>query len=436
MQGGLRQMSDKELTRVEIISKVSERQLTQQQAGTQLNLTSRQIRRLVAAYRQLGAKGLQSRQRGKNSNRQHTEDFKQTILRHVKKDYADFGPTLASEKLHERQQLQVNKETLRQWMIDAGFWKTKRRKVSSIHQQRVRRSSLGELVQIDGSPHDWFEGRRTPCCLLVFIDDATGQLLQLRFEEAETTAGYFRMVRAHLQQHGRPLAYYSDKHGVFRVNMPESLSGTGETQFGRAMRELGIELMCANSPQAKGRVERANSTLQDRLVKELRLNNISDLDKANDFLPTFIMAYNKRFAVQAASNIDAHRQAIPTDEALDLIFSYHSTRTVSKNLELSYHNKLYQIKVKGQGYSMRRAKVTVCEALNGDMTLIYKNKALVYNIIDKSNQTAPVVSSKAINAAIDSSIKRHKPPADHPWRQYEKIALKKAKAPKQSAAQA
>ena len=268
-------------------------------------------------------------------------------------------------------------------MIEAGLWKKKSRKHAVIHQQRARRSCLGELVQIDGSPHDWFEGRRGRCCLLVFIDDATSQLLQLRFEETETTQGYFRAAREYFKHHGRPLAFYNDKHGIFRVNRAEAKTGTGETQFGRVMRELGVKIICANSPQAKGRVERANGTLQDRLVKELRLQEINDIDSANAFLPAFMEDYNKRFAATAANATDAHRKTLPKESVLDLIFTLQCQRTLSKNLELSYNNIIYQVKTSGKSYGMRYAKVTVCDNEKGQVTLIYKHKILSYEIFDK-----------------------------------------------------
>ena len=418
METGLRLMSNKELTRLDIIQKVSERRLTQVQAAKLLKLSTRQVKRLVVAYRQLGADGLISKRRGIRSNRGHTESFKDSVMVYVKKEYADFGPTFASEKLHERQQLRVNKETLRQWMMEAGLWKGKRRKEVVIHQQRTRRSCLGELIQIDGSPHDWFEGRRNPCCLLVFIDDATGRLMQLRFEETETTDGYFRATRSYLKRYGRPVAFYNDKHGVFRVNIQEAQSGTGETQFGRAMRELDIEDICANSPQAKGRVERANSTLQDRLVKELRLRNISDMETANAFLPTFMEDHNQRFAVEATNPTDAHRKALPEEQVLDLIFSHQSVRTISKNLEVSYHNRLYQIKTASKGYGLRHAKLTVCEASDGKVTLIYKHKTLDFDIFDKENRPSKIITSKEVNAKVDGRSKGHQPKADHPWKRY------------------
>lgn len=214
----------------------------------------------------------------------------------VREHYYDFGPTLAAEKLLERQGISINKETLRQWMIEAGLREGKICKPTRVHQQRTRRTCFGKLVQIDGSYHDWFEGRAERCCLIVYIDDAISKLLVLRFEPNESALSYFNTTRDYIMQYGRPLAFYSDQHGIFSMNIKEAYLDTGETQFARAMRELDIKITCANSPEAKGRVERANGILQDRLVKELRLRGISDIDSANAYLPQFVIDYNNRFA--------------------------------------------------------------------------------------------------------------------------------------------
>ncbi len=256
--------------------------------------------------------------------------------------YYDFGPTLAAEKL-AIEGVALSVETVRQLLIREGLWKARRVRRVVIHQLRERRARLGELVQIDGSPHAWFEGRAPKCTLLVFVDDATSRLMYLQFVDAETTFNYFAAVRSYLTQFGKPLAFYSDKFGVFRVNMPNPLSGTGLTQFGRALKELDIELICAHSPQAKGRVERANQTLQDRLTKELRLRGICSLAQANAYLPEFITAYNARFAVAPRSTESAHR-SLGKGEDLDRILTLCERRTLSKNLTLSYNNVIYQIK--------------------------------------------------------------------------------------------
>lgn len=426
MNQGLITMSEKEISTLSVIKKVATKQIKQREAARRLNLSVRQIQRLLKAFKAEGAKSLASNKRGKPSNRRHRDEYKRRIMKLVCSDYADFGPTLASEKLAERNHLDINKETLRQWMIETGLWRAKRHKQVKTHQSRTRRPCTGELVQIDGSPHDWFEGRAERCCLLVFIDDATSRLLHLRFEPSETTWGYMNATRSYIEQHGRPMAFYNDKHSIFRVNTKENLNEHGLTQFARAASELGIEIICANSPQAKGRVERANQTLQDRLVKELRLQGISNIDDANQFLPSFIGSYNDRFAVEPANPVDAHRSLGFTQDALDQIFTIQQERKVSKNLELSYNNIIYQIQIRSIGYGLRHAKVLVCENNKGEITLLYKGKLLEYKCHAKQKRPVKTSSSKEINhlvdklTLLDGRSKGHKPKANHPWSNYPK----------------
>jgi hypothetical protein len=269
------------------------------------------------------------------------------------------------------------------------------------------------MIQIDGSDHAWFEDRGPKCTLLVYIDDATGQLLELWFVPDETTFAYFEASRRYFERFGKPMAFYSDKHGIFRVNQ-ESKSGlsSGLTQFGRAMEDLGIQIICANSPQAKGRVERANQTLQDRLVKELRLRGISDRQSANVYLPEFREDFNRRFAVQPRSSHDAHRPLLKT-ENLDIILTHQKTGTLSKNLTVQANKVIYQIQSDRPDYTLRNAQVTVCENAKGDVTILYKNKPLSYTIFHKPIRQAEVVDTKT----LDRQIRTPKPPApDHPWR--------------------
>jgi hypothetical protein len=418
-------MNKKEILRLQVIEEANNRLLGQSEASKLLKISCRQIRRLLKAYRRQGAKSLVSKKRGKPSNNRICEIVKQNILAITKEKYVDFGPTFLSEKLLENHNITVSKETMRKWLIAENIWRAKRLKEARIHQLRERRSCLGELIQIDGSPHDWFEGRRDKCCLLVFIDDATGKLQHLRFEETETTKGYFSSMLGYIKQHGLPLALYSDKHSIFRVNAPET-EHECETQFKRAMDNLGVRIIYANSPQAKGRVERANGILQDRLVKELRLAEIRDIEAANKFLPDFIEKYNQKFAVEPKSKTDAHRQLEASDEELNLIFGTQSVLTLSKNLELSYNNTIYQIQVFGQGYTLRHAKVLVCEDLNGQVSLIYKGKKLEYKCHQKQRRNGSIVDSKAINQKIDEFIRRpYKPSINHPWKKYGAALLRK-----------
>lgn len=420
MLKGLFTMSTEELERLEVIRKVVDKHLTQAIAARQVGVTVRQIKRLVKKYRDYGAEGLISKQRGQVSNHKYTADKIEAIKKLVGKHYYDFGPKFAAEKLDEQHGIKVSKETLRQWMIEWGLWKAKCQKEVQRHPQRARRECLGELVQIDGSPHDWFEGRGPKCCLLVAIDDATSQLCSLHFEPTETTAGYFRLMRKHITQYGLPLATYSDRHGIFRINLPNASEDT-ETQFSRAARELGIEVICAHSPEAKGRVERANQTLQDRLVKEMRLLGISDIEAANAYLPTYIKNHNKRFAVEAKSSEDAHRKELPEQSILDLIFSHQDERKLTKNLEISYNNVIYQVITNTKGYRLQHATVTVCEDLNGTITILRQGKALEYRRHDRAKKNADIVDAKELDSKLDTikhTAKKYIPPANHPWRHY------------------
>ncbi len=268
-------MSAKELNRLEVLGRVIERRLTQRQAAEQLGLSERQVRRLCRALGQQGAAGLVSRKRGRPSNRKLPAAAREHALGLVRGRYADFGPTLAREKLWEHHGVAVSTETLRQWMIDAGLWVPRSQRPRRAHQPRHRRSGLGELIQIDGCEHAWFEERGPKCTLLVYVDDATSRLMELRFAASESAFDYFASTRAYLERYGKPVALYSDKASIFRVSASEARRTAGITQFGRALSELNIDILCANTPQAKGRVERAHLTLQDRLVKELRLRGIS-----------------------------------------------------------------------------------------------------------------------------------------------------------------
>jgi transposase len=416
-------MSQRELTRLEVIQRVKQKTLKQRQAAELLLITVRQVKRLCKAYQSNGAAGLISKRRGRPSNNRLPEKTINKATRLLRSRYPDFGPTLAAEKL-AIEGVSLSIETVRQLLIGEGLWKVKCVRRPVIHQLRERRARCGELVQIDGSPHDWFEGRAPKCTLLVFVDDATSRLMYLQFVAAETTFNYFAGVRSYLTEFGKPLAFYSDKFGVFRVNIPNALSGTGLTQFGRALKELDIELICAHSPQAKGRVERANQTLQDRLTKELRLRGLSSLAAANAYLPEFIAAYNERFAVAPRSSESAHR---PLSKAEDLkrVLTLCERRTLSKNLTLSYNNVIYQIKTKRPAYTMRGAHVEVRENSNGEITIEYKQRPLEYTIYcEQEQQQGKVIEAKllqpaAARAAARPKQKRGPVPLSHPWRRFD-----------------
>jgi transposase len=410
---GLITMNQKEVLRIQVLERLKCGELKQLQASKILKLSCRQIKRLLKSYRKDGSRGLVSKKRAKSSNNRIDAEIRLNILALIKTKYVDFGPTFLSEKLLENHNIKVSKETLRKLMISENIWEPRRKKKARIHQMRERRSRFGELIQIDGSPHDWFEGRGDKCCLYVFIDDATSKIVSMRFEKSETTIGYFRAAKDYIIKYGIPMTFYSDKHSIFRVNMPGCET---VTQFGRAASELGIEIICAHSAQAKGRVERANQTSQDRLIKEMRLLGISDIEAANAYLPEYTAKHNIKFAVEPKSNEDAHVK-LNSAEALDLILCFKEDRTLSKNLELSYYNTIYQIKTEDKGYRLRHAKVNVCKDLEGKVTIIHKDEELEYSCYKKQRKTAEIIGSKALNHKVDSIAKKgHKPSANHPWR--------------------
>lgn len=416
MREELISMTSKELTRLEIIQKVKDKRLKQHQAVEYLNLSLVQVKRLCKQYKKEGAKGLISKKRGSKGNHRLPEELKQKALDIIWAKYPDFGPTLAQEKLLELDQLKLSVGTIRNLMIQNGIWEVTKVKKKAVHQMRERRSKYGELIQIDGSPHDWFENRGPKCTLIVFVDDATSKLIYLKFENTETTWAYLDGVRSTISKEGIPQAYYSDRHGIFKVNQPKALSGDGMTQFGRIIKAIGIKSICATTPQAKGRVERVNRVLQDRLVKELRLNAISTIEEANAFLPSFMEKYNQRFAKESKSQLNAHKK-LPKNWDLSRIFRLRETRYLSKNLTFQYNNKLYQIKTDRPTYAMRKARVDVFENKEGNIIIEYKNQKLLYTIYEERPYQGEAVSSKELNYKLDNLLKKkYKPSKGHPWR--------------------
>jgi transposase len=408
-------MSAKELNRLEVMQRLSEKRMSQKEAGWILDLSTRQIKRLLNAYRRKGAAGLVSKHRGRKGNNRLPEEVKKRALNLLKTKYQGFGPTLAHEKLVEKEKLKLSDESVRKLMIEEDLWKPRKAKKIVTHQLRERRACFGELIQIDGSPHDWFEGRAPACVLLVFIDDATGQLVQLLFAESESFFSYCQAAEGYFRQSGKPVAFYSDRHGIFRVNVPSTGAGEALTQFGRAMQELDIQILCANSPQAKGRVERVIQTLQDRLPKEMRLRGISNMTDGNAYLPEFIADFNQRFAVEARSPVNAHRSLTPKDD-LARILTWQETRTLSKNLTLQFQKTVYQIQTDRPSYALRKAHVTVCVNAQQEITILYNGKALPYSIYKQQAKQAEIVSAKQLDRALRETGLPHKPAPDHPWR--------------------
>ncbi|MCD9463399.1 ISNCY family transposase [Photobacterium phosphoreum] len=395
-------MSPKELNRVDVIRDISERRLRQKDAAELLKLSRRHIQRLVNQYRGQGPAGLVSLRRGKPSNRRYTPEFKQRVIDIVRQFYIDFGPTFANEKLREKHQLKLSTETLRQWMMAEGFWISKRQAKPKVYQPRYRRECLGELVQIDGSHHDWFEGRAEKCCLTVYIDDATGRLMTLRFSDVESTFDYMNITRQYIEEHGKPIAFYSDKHSVFRLNRGEVKTGKQMTEFGRALFELNIDLICANSSQAKGRVERANKTLQDRLIKEMRLAGIDSIEEANTWLPEFIADFNQRFARTPYSLHDAHRPLRESSSELDDIFARQRSRVLTRSLTIQYDKVVYLIEPNDANNRLIGKPIMVYDYPDGTISIKHCGQPLTYSVFDKLrtvNQAA-IVDNKRLSAVL------------------------------------
>ena len=402
--GDLLIMSRQEVLRLEVIQQLQRRELRQDKAAEVLMISIRQVKRLLASYRENGPQGIVSKKRGKPSNNQLSNSLKQCIKTIIRKEYPDFGPTLACEKLREVHHLEVSLSSVRRLMLEDQIWITRENKLKRAYQPRYRRAAFGELIQIDGSDHDWFEGRASRCTLLVYVDDATSQLMGLHFVPHESAFTYFQLTREYLLQHGKPLAFYSDKLGIFRVNQKSAeLKGEGITQFGRALKELNIQIICANSCQAKGRVERANKTLQDRLVKELRLRGISSIEEANAYLPEFIKDYNKRFSKKPISSFNAHRPLLP-HENLRTSLCWKEDRTVTHNLTVQYNRRLYLLEDSLQNRKLRRKRITIHDYDDGHIELYDRNRSLNFKLFYDRLSTVDsgaIVSNKRLGPILE-----------------------------------
>jgi hypothetical protein len=396
-------MSKQELGRVQIMDRIAERHLTQVEAADMLGVTARHIGRLYRAYRRDGPGGLASKKRGRTSNRKLPDALKARVLDVVREQYFDFGPTLAREKLVEVHGLVVGVETLRLWLIEGEIWIPRCRRARRSYQPRDRRDCFGELIQIDGCKHRWFEERAPACVLLVYVDDATSTIMEMRFAESEATFDYFEATRTYLPRFGKPVAFYSDRHGIFRANAgDQAVGGSGMSQFGRALADLNIDIICANSPQAKGRVERVHSTLQDRLVKELRLAGVCDMEQGRPVLEAFRIDYNQRFARMPRSDRDAHRPLLEHED-LQEIFTLQTERRISVELVLQYKRAVYVIDDTVENRKLRGAKARVCEYENGDVALFYNGRRLPYRSHPKDNARiaqGSIVENKRIDAAL------------------------------------
>jgi Homeodomain-like domain/Integrase core domain len=401
-------MSTKELRRVHIIRHAMEKKLTQRKAGALLKLTARHVRRLITRVRAEGDGGLAHRGRGQPSNRRHAPALKTRVLRLYAKHYGDFGPTLAAEKLAERHGITLSAETLRGWLLDRGIAHFRRRKRPH-RAWRARKAHVGELLQLDGSHHDWLEGRGPHCVLMAYIDDASSRV-SARFYEYEGTVPALDSFRRYVKQHGIPLAVYADKHTTYKSpaqpTVDEQLAGRkSQSQFERSLSELGVEMIHAHSPQAKGRIERLFSTFQDRLIKEMRLAGIATLSEANRFLDAYLPTYNQRFAVQPAQATDLHRP-IPAGRDLDRILCCKTKRVLRRDWTVAHNGRLYQIHD-----TLRATHVLVEERVDGTLRIMHHDRTLNYHVIAaRPGRVAKPSASLKPRRAV-------KPNPDHPWHQ-------------------
>lgn len=409
------EMSKKELDRHHIIKQVLQRHITQKKAGELLEITDRQVRNLITNYKKYGAKGLVSRHRGRKSNRAFQPKFKSQVMALVRERYPDFGPTFAVEKLTEYHNISISNETLRKWMIEDKLW-VSRKSRHRTYSLRPRREYFGELIQIDASIHDWFEGRSNKCALIVFIDDATSKITSLFFCKSECLEGYCSALKNHLSRYGRPRGLYSDRHSIFG-----GADRIHHAQFIRALKELDIESVLATTPQAKGRVERVNQTLQDRLIKEMRLRNISNIEDANNYLEEFIEGFNRKFSKEPRGQFDAHR---PLDAGFDLerCLTRCEVRTLTKDLSFSFHSKFYKIMEPQIVNRLINKKIEVRQAFDGKIRVFWGDKELRYVSCEEYVDDHRILDSKGKMVWKTRGAKHQS--RNHPWKGYKYKQLK------------
>jgi len=419
-------MRNEEVDNLRVIREVLDGKLSWPEAGERLSLSVRQIGYLCARVREEGNKGIIHRLRGQPSNHRLDPEPVEKALELVRSRYADFGPTLAHEKLWKLHQVKISIFTLRQKMMAAGIWKAKRGPQKH-RARRQRRSAIGMLVQLDGSEHDWFEGRGPRCVLVVYVDDASSQVLYAEFVSSEDTLTLLGTTGVYLERYGRPLAFYVDKDSIYKINRQASIEEQLKdseplTQFGRAMEELDIEVIHAHSPQAKGRVERGFKTHQDRLVKELRLAGISALEAGNDFLWNhYLPDHNERCAVEPAQSNPAHRPLLASHR-LEQILSLRTVRTVFADFTIRFQNQFLQLPPNQPLRVRPKDQVMVEIRLDGSLHLRFKDRYLSFQVI--TAKPSPAVPKPQLPVA--QALKRYRPPSTHPWKKasFEKRQLK------------
>ena len=412
-------MSCKELRRAGVLARVESGELRLVNAAVIMGLSYRQTKRLGQRYREEGAEGLKHRSAGRESNRKKSKKFQERVLRLVRQKYSGeegerFGPTLAAEHLASDDHLEVNAQTLRRWMLKAGLWsQTRKRRVH--RKRRERKEHVGELVQMDGSFHDWYEGRGARGCLMNMVDDASGETLG-RMGSEETIWAAAGGLRGWVKKHGVPVALYTDWKNVYvrEPSSKEQLRGVVPvTQFGQMCQRLGIRIIAANSPQAKGRVERNHGTHQDRLVKKMRLKKIQTHGEANRFLEKeYLPEHNRRFMREPAQPEDYHRPA-PRAAELDEVFHLETGRVIGNDWVVRHENRYFQVKAQARRYAPAKAKVMVCEWEDGRLQIRYRGRVVAWEEIPPP---IPALAKRPVDA-LPKKTKPPTPKADHPWRQ-------------------
>ena len=423
-------MSVRELKRNEVMGRVSRGEIGLRDAAALMEVSYRQAKRVWKRYRQEGAQGLVHRSAGRRSNRSKARELRERAVALVREKYSGevgkrFGPTLAAEHLSSDDGLEVHPETLRRWMLEAGLW-SRERKHRPHRKRRERRAHFGELVQFDGSQHAWFEERGSKCFLMNMVDDATSRTEAI-FSEEETIWAAVTVLRKWVSKYGIPKALYTDWKNVYVTEPTPRQELRGEvpvTQFGRMCAKLGIRIIAANSPQAKGRVERNHGTHQDRLIKKMRLKQIASMEEGNRFLPTYLGGHNRRFVTAPQAAEDFHI-AVPDSMELEAIFRLEETRTISNDWVVSYHGRLFQLRANNRYHAPARSKVTVCEWQDGRIKIYYRDQLMEWDEITKRPVTAPPV---VISKPSAQHRKSKAPPMDHPFKQksYEQMLARKA----------
>lgn len=421
-------MSQKELSRYEIIKRLIKKEINGTEAAKQIGLVVRQVKRIKARIIKEGVKGIIHKNRNRESNRRISKETIEIMEKIVKQKYQDFGPTFASEKLEENHRLKINKETLRQLMINWELWKPKPREENKEYRAwRQRKEYFGQMEQFDGSYFEWFEDRAHGCCLLSSIDDAAGKITKLKFVDWEGVIPSFIFWKEYLQTHGKPISIYLDRHSTYKQNQKSVFDDPNVlTQFERAMKDLDIEIIHAYSPQAKGRVERLFGTLQDRLVKELRLTDISTKEEANRFAEkVFIPRFNQKFSVPSQGKRNLHRPLNKFEkENLDKTFSIHNTRKVANDFTLRYKGRWFQLLETQPCLVLRKNKVLIEEKISGEIFISLRNRYLNFKELPCRPEK---VKMKVI--ALSSTKPSWKPPANHPWRKPFLISKTKVNQP-------